>query len=47
MTAGGDEYTQPLMWYEGFEKWMHWKNLAVILGADKVEEAKEAGEKII
>lgn len=46
MTAGGDDYSQPLLWYKGFEEWMGWTNIATILGIDKQEEAYNIGKNI-
>ena len=46
LTAGGPDYSQPLAWYEGFERYMGWKNLGEICGIGKTEEARALGASI-
>ena len=49
LTAGGDDerqYAKILDWYRGFERYMNWKSLGNVLGAEKVREAKELGASI-
>jgi len=46
LTAGGPDYSQPLAWYEGFERYLGWKNLGEVCGIGKVEEAKALGAGI-
>ena len=35
LSAGAPEFTQPLAWYAGFEKWMHWNSLGTVLATGK------------
>ena len=46
LTAGGPDYSQPLAWYEGFERYMGWKNLGAVCGVGKEDEARVLGESI-
>lgn len=43
MTAGAPEYSQPKRWYSYFEKYLGWKNIGEVLGAEKIQEARELG----
>ncbi len=46
MTAGGNDYSIPLGWYQFFEKILGWKNLGAALGINNIKEAKRIGESI-
>ena len=46
ITAGGNDFSQPLAWYKGFEDWMSWTTIATILGNDKEEESYKIGKNI-
>ncbi len=46
MTAGGNDYSQAVRWYETFERNLGWTNLGEVLGSGKIEEAKRLGASI-
>lgn len=46
MTAGAPEYSQPKRWYSYFEKYLGWKNIGEVLGAEKTQEARELGASL-
>lgn len=35
LTAGGDDFSQPIEWYSKFEKWMKWKNWGIVTATGK------------
>ncbi len=43
MTAGAPDYSQPTRWYAYFEKYCGWKDLGIVLGSGKIEEARTLG----
>lgn len=46
VTAGGNDFSQPVTWYRGFEKYLNWKNLGEVLGSEKTAEARKIGLSI-
>ncbi len=46
MTAGTTDYSYPLAWYAGFERYLGCKNLGTVLGSEKTEAAKALGASI-
>lgn len=46
MTAGGNDYSQAIRWYETFERNLGWTNLGEVLGSGKTDEAKRLGGSI-
>ena len=46
MTAGGNDYSQAVRWYETFERNLGWTNLGEVLGSGKEAEAKRLGISI-
>lgn len=46
MTAGGNDYSQAVRWYETFERNLGWTNLGEVLGSGKTSEARELGVSI-
>lgn len=46
LVAGGQSFDLPLAWYEMFEKYLGWKNLGSVLGADKLAEAEQLGASL-
>ena len=46
MTAGGNDYSQAVKWYETFERNLGWTSLGEILGSGKAAEARRLGAAI-
>lgn len=46
MTAGGNDYSQAVRWYETFERNLGWTNLGEVLGVGRTEEARKLGYSI-
>ena len=46
MTAGATDYSKAISWYERFESYLNWKNLGMVLGSGKTEEARNLGISI-
>ena len=46
MTAGGEDYSNALFWYNKFAPNLHWKNRGTVLGAKLTEEAKKLGASL-
>lgn len=46
MTAGGNDYSQAVRWYETFECNLGWTNLGEVLGVGKTREAEKLGASV-
>lgn len=46
MTAGGNDYSQAVRWYETFERNLGWTSLGEVLGSGKAAEARRLGAAI-
>ncbi|WP_164507265.1 hypothetical protein [Companilactobacillus furfuricola] len=46
VTAGGDDFSQPVEWYKRFEKYLDWKNLGEVLGIENIDQARVIGAEI-
>ena len=46
MTARGDDYSMALGQYNIFTQFLQWKDLGMVLGRNKEDEAKKLGESI-
>lgn len=46
MTAGGNDYSQAVRWYETFERNLGWTNLGEVLGSGRAKEARDLGSVI-